>query len=1054
MSRFFIQRPVFSSVLSLLIVLVGALAIPTLPVSQYPSLAMPQVTVTGFYTGASAEVVESAVTNPLEQQLNGVEGMKYITSSSGSDGVANVTVVFDPRRSIDIAAVDVQNRVQTASAFLPAEVRQNGLMITKSGGSFVLAVSLLDDSGQYDTKFLSNYAEIYMRDALKRVKGVGNVETFGARRFSMRVWIDPTKLAARGLTPLDVVGALREQNLQVAAGQVGRAPAPEGQALQLNVVAKGRLSEPREFEEVVLKNGPTPSALVRLKDVARIELGSEDETQLLLYNGRETVGLGVSQLSSANALDVAEKVKAELARLSKSFPRGIRYEVAFDTTSAVEQSIVEVLKTLLEAMLLVVLVILAFLQGWRATLIPAVTIPVSLIGTFIFVQLMGFSINTLTLFGLTLATGLVVDDAIVVIENISRHLEENRTLSPLKAAIVGMQEVFGPVIAISLVLVAVFVPVSFFPGSTGIIYQQFALTIAFSVAISTFVSITLTPALSALLLRHHEGEKWVGFRIFDRGLDKLQRGYGRLLAGTLKRPLVGLAVFLALLIATWQLTVRVPTGFVPEEDQGWFLVMVNGPDGASLERTGQTLRKVSAILGEQPEVRGAFAVGGFSFGGSGPNRGLLFVNLKDWSERRGSDHAVGAVLQRLAPRFSEIQDAVVMAFPPPAVEGVGSVGGFSMQLEDRSLQATLPQISEAVRSVVTRASTAPEIAGAFSSFTADDPQLKVEIDREKARALGIGIDQVFGSLQVALGSAYVNDFDFSNRSYRVYVQADAASRDDPQDIGALYVRSAKGAMVPLDGLVSLTPSTSAQVINHFNLFRSVELSGSIAPGYSSGQALAAMERVAKEALPAGFDFEWSGLSQEELESGGQSYQIFLLGLLFVFLVLAAQYESFTLPFVVVLSVPLALLGALGLQSARGLANDVFCQVGMVMLVGLSCKNAILIVELARRLRSDGVGAVEAAAQACSLRLRPILMTSIAFLLGVLPLMLSSGAGAGARRSLGTAVFGGMLLSTVLTMFFTPLLFVLVDRLTSGRAGKSGQRGQSLSMAHHPSDEAA
>lgn len=1032
MTRFFITRPVFSSVLSLLFVLVGALAIPTLPVSQYPSLALPQVNVMSFYTGASAEVVESAVTIPLEQQINGVEGMKYITSSSGSDGVSNVSVVFDPRRNADVAAVDVQNRVQTATALLPNEVRQNGVLITKTAGSFVLGVALFDDSGQYDTQFISNYADIYMRDALKRIKGVGSVEVFGARRFSMRVWLDPAKLAARSLTPLDVVAALREQNVQVAAGKVGRPPAPQGQVLELNVVAKGRLSSPREFEDVVLKAGPAPGSLVRLREVARVELGAEDEAQLLRYNGRETAGLGITQLPTANALDVAELVKAEVKRLEKGFPKGLRYEIAFDSTTAVEQSIEGVLVTLLEAMVLVVFVILAFLQGWRATLIPAVVIPVSLVGTFAFVKLMGFSINTLTLFGLTLATGLVVDDAIVVIENISRHLEEDREITPLKAAITGMQEVLAPVIAISLVLIAVFVPVSFFPGSTGIIYQQFALTIAFSVAISTFVSVSLTPALSALLLRHVSGEKWVGFRFVDRSLGALHGGYAKALGKVLSWPKVGLAVFLACVVVTWQLMVRVPTSFVPDEDQGWFIVIVNGPDGASLQRTGKVLQEVDKILRAQDEVAGIFAVGGFSFVGSGPNRGILFINMKDWKVRQGEEHSVGAVLGRLQGPLSEIKDAMVMAFPPPSVEGVGSVGGFSLQLEDRSLQATLPQLAAATRTVLEGTSKAPEIAGAFSSFTADDPQLRVELDRDKTRALGIGIDQAFGTLQVALGSAYVNDFDFANRAYRVYVQADAQHRDEPGDIGALYVRSATGAMVPLDSLMNVTPTISAQVINHFNLFRSVEISGSVAPGYSSGQALAAMERVARESMPGGFDFEWSGLSQEELESGGQTWRIFVLGLLFVFLVLAAQYESFVLPFVVVLSVPLAIMGALGAQALRGYPNDVFCQVGMVMLIGLSSKNAILIVELARRLRAEGQGAIEAARKACELRLRPILMTSIAFLLGVLPLTFSTGAGSAARRSLGTAVFGGMALSTVLTLFFTPLLFVMVDRLTSRR----------------------
>ena len=1023
---FFIHRPVFSSVCALLIVLVGALAIPRLPVAQYPSLALPQVNIVSVYTGASAQVVESAVTTPLEQAINGVEGMKYITSSSGSDGSSIITVTFEPSRNIDVAAVDVQNRVQTVSGLLPGEVRQNGISITKTAGSFVLAVALYDESGQYDAQFISNYADIYMRDALKRVKGVGSVDVFGARRFSMRIWLDPAKLASRRLTPPDVVNALREQNLQVAAGQIGRPPTTEGLQFQLNVVAQGRISEPREFEEVVLRSGP--AGLVRLRDVARVELGAEDYAQLLQYNGRNTSGLGVTQLPNANGLDVADAVKTELQRLSKQFPRGLRYEVAFDSTTAVKQSIREVLQTLAEAMLLVVLVILIFLQGFRATVIPAVVIPVSLVGTFAFVKLMGFSINTLTLFGLTLATGLVVDDAIVVIENIARHLEESRLKSPLNAAVDGMREVLAPVIAISLVLIAVFVPVSFFPGSTGIIYQQFALTIAFSVAISTFVSVTLTPALAALLLRHADEQKWVGYRWVDAGLAALQRWYSRALSGLLRRTVLGLTLFALCVAGTVMLYRSVPSGFIPDEDQGWFIVAISGPDGTSLERTGKVLERVSSVLRSQPEVSGVFAVGGFSFGGSGPNRGMMFINMRHWAERRGADHTVAAVVNRLRGPLGEISEAMVIPFPPPSVEGVGSLGGFQLELEDRSLQATLQQLAEATRAVLEKVGTAPEIAGAFSSFTADDPQLLVKVDRERAKALDIGLDQLFGTLQVALGSQYVNDFDYANRAYRVFVQAEAKARDNPDDIGALYVRTNAGAMVPLDALVTVTPTTSAQVISHFNLFRSVEISGSAAPGYSSGQALAAMERVTRAALPTGYGVEWSGLSMEEIESGGQTGIIFILGLVFVFLVLAAQYESFVLPFVVVLSVPLALMGALGGQALRGLPNDVFCQVGMVMLVGLSSKNAILIVELARRLRNEGATALDAAQRACALRLRPILMTSIAFLLGVVPLMLSSGAGSAARSSLGTAVFGGMLVSTVLNLFFTPLLFVVVDRL--------------------------
>jgi len=1024
---FFIKRPVLSSVCALLIVLVGAISIPRLPVAQYPSLALPTVMVTGVYPGANAETVESTVTTPLERQINGVEGMKYITSSSGSDGVSSISVVFEPTRNADVAAVDVQNRVQVAMGQLPQEVRQIGISINKVSGSFVSGIALYDESGRYDQQFISNYAEIYLRDALKRLKGVGNVEVFGARRFSMRIWLDPARLAARSLTPLDVVAALREQNVQVAAGQIGKPPAPDGLTYQLNVVARGRLSEATEFENVVLKNGLQPGSLVLLRDVARVELGAEDYSQLLQFNGRDTAGLGVMQLPNANALDVSARVKEEMDRLAKQFPAGLKYEIAFDTTLAVDQSIREVLITLAEAIGLVVLVILVFLQGLRATFIPAIVIPVSLIGTFAFVKLMGFSINTLTLFGLTLATGLVVDDAIVVIENISRHLEQGGK-TPQQAAIEGMSEVVAPVIAISLVLIAVFVPVSFFPGSTGIIYQQFALTIAFSVAISTFASVTLTPALSALMLRHEGGRKNALFRLVDRVLEQVHRGYARVLRPVLSRPALGLALFLVMVGATAWVYARVPSGFIPDEDQGWFIVAVNGPDGASLGETGKVMTKVQKILLEQPEVQSVFAVGGFSFGGSGPNRGMAFVLTRPWEEREGPEHSVASVVERLRGPFGELTEAMVMPFPPPSVEGVGSLGGFQIEIEDRTLQASLQDLADATRAVLEKTGSAKELSGAFSSFTADDPLVRVDVDREKARALGVDLASLFGTLQVAMGSAYVNDFDFASRSYRVVVQAEGAARDNPADIGALYVRSMAGAMVPLDSVVKVSPGTSAQVISHFNLFRSVEVSGSAAPGFSSGQALAAMEKVAREALPAGFAYEWSGLSQEELESSGQTGVIFLLGLLFVFLVLAAQYESFALPFVVVLSVPLAILGALGLQGLRGLPNDVFCQVGMVMLVGLASKNAILIVEMARRLRDEGKDAVTAALDGCELRLRPILMTSIAFLLGVMPLMFSTGAGSAARSSLGTAVFGGMLVSTVLNLFFTPVLFVLVDRL--------------------------
>ncbi|MET0344276.1 MAG: multidrug efflux RND transporter permease subunit [Polyangiales bacterium] len=1028
-SAFFIRRPVLASVFALIIVLLGAIAIPRLPVAQYPDLAMPRVYVSTNYNGASAETVETAVITPLEQQINGVAGMKSMSSNAGNNGDAQISVTFEAGTNVDIAAVDVQNRVATASPLLPAEVRQGGIQIFKTTGSSLMAIALYDETGKYDPLFVSNYAEIYLRDALKRIPGVGNVEVFGARRFSLRVWIDPAKLASRGLTTSDVVAALSEQNVQVAAGQIGRPPAPSGHAYQLTVRARGRLSEPREFESIVLRSGPQ-GAQVRLGDVARAELGAEDYGQLLQFNGKDTSGLDITQLPKANALKVARAVKAELARLSSQFPTGLRYDVAFDTTLAVEESIDEVLASLSEAIVLVVLVILLFLQGLRATLIPTVVIPVSLVGTFMFVKLMGFSINTLTLFGLTLATGLVVDDAIVVIENIARHLEERRTLAPREAAEIGMREVFAPVIAISLVLVAVFVPVAMFPGSTGVIYQQFALTIAFSVALSTFVSVTLTPALAALLLRPPAGEKWVGYRWVDRGLERLSGGYLWLLAKLLRHRVTGLALFAATLALTWLVYRQVPTGFIPDEDQGWFAVMINGPDGSSSERTGKVLTEVQEALAKEKSVESVFAVGGYSFMGDGPNRGVVFANMRPWSERRDPSQSLTAVLERLKQPFSRITGADVMGVPPPTVEGIGNVGGFQFVLQDRTLAASLESVAAATRQLVAEAKRAPELGGVFSSFSADDPQLLVNVDRERAKALGVGLDQVFSTLQVSLGAQYVNDFDFANRAYRVYVQAEASHRDSPGDVGALYVRTDAGKMVPLEAFVRVTPTTSAQVINHFNMFRSVDVSGTPAPGYSSGEALAAMERVARAALPAGFDFEWTGLSREELESRGQTAQIFLLGLFFVFLVLAGQYESFTLPFVVLLGVPVAVLGALLAQLARGLPNDVFCQVGMVMLVGLTGKNAILIVEFASQLRERGEPRVAAALRAAETRLRPILMTSIAFLLGVVPLMLANGAGSAARRSLGTAVFGGMLLSTALNLFFTPLLFVMVDAVRS------------------------
>ncbi|WIG93859.1 multidrug efflux RND transporter permease subunit [Myxococcus sp. SDU36] len=1022
---FFIRRPVFASVVSIIITLVGAISIPTLPVEQYPDLSLPVVQVTATYIGASAETVESAVTTVLERQLNGVEGMRYIASTSSNTGVSTITVTFDPGRDLDIAAVDVQNRVATASAQLPAAVNALGVTITKAQTQLLIAFGLFDEENRYETGFLSNYADVFIRDALLRVTGVGDVRIFGERRFAMRLWLDPTELARRGLTATDVVNALRAQNVQIGAGQVGQPPAPPGQTYQFTVRVLGQLTSAEEFNNIVVQQGPDGS-LVRLKNVGSAELGAENYGQLLRFNGREAVGLGIFQLPGSNALEVRDGVIAELERLKGNFPPGMRYQRAFDTTAAVQASIEEVLVTLGEAIFLVVLVIFVFLHGWRSVLVVATTLPVSLVGTFLFVSAFGFSINTLTLFGLTLATGLVVDDAIVVIENVERTMAQDN-VGPREATHRSMKQVAGALVAIALVLAAVFVPVSFFPGTTGIIYRQFALTLAFSISLSALVALTLSPALCALLLRPHEGQKWKAFRMFDRGLDAFRDAYGRLLAkliGPLRWWVV--AAFVLCLVSTFLMYRLTPAGFIPGEDQGYLIIAVQGPEGTSLDYTRQVLLQAEDVLRQQPEVADIFTVGGFSLLGTGVNYGTLFVNLRLWDERKRPDQSVAGLVERLRRPLMALGGARVLPFEPPAIRGVGSVGGFEFVLEDQQGGRTLAQLAQTTDALVGAASQDPGLRGVFSSYTANTPLLDVQVDREKALAMGVPLEGVFSTLQVYLGSQYVNDFTFASRVYRVYVQAAVPFRNEPRDIDALYVRSARGEMVPLESVVKVTPITSAQNIQHYNLYRSATLNGQAAPGSSSGQALDAMEAVARESLPAGYTYEWTGLSQEQKEAGRSVLLIFGLGVVFVFLVLAAQYESFALPLVILLGVPVALLGALGLQNLRGLQNDVFCQVGLVMLVGLASRNAILIVEFAEQLRHEGRSVVDAAIHAAQTRLRPILMTSFAFLMGVVPLMLASGAGASARKSLGTTVFGGMLLSTFVNLIFIPVLYVVLE----------------------------
>jgi HAE1 family hydrophobic/amphiphilic exporter-1 len=1029
MADFFLKRPVFATVCALLIILAGAVSIPTLPIAWFPNLAAPQVTVTSFYTGANAAVVESAVTQPLEQQINGVEGMRYLTSTSGNDGGSTVTVTFDNDRDLDLAAVDVSNRVSIAQGRLPNEVKTTGITVAKTSSAFVLVVGMYSLKPEFDQLFLSNYVDVYMRDALKRIKGVADVQIFGERKYAMRIWLDPVLLASRKITATDVLSALREQNVELAAGELGQPPTEKGQAFQISVRAQGRLSEPVEFGKIVVKT-MQDGTIVQLRDLGKVELGAENYSSNLTFSGVPAVGFAILQLPTANALDVSKACRQTLDQLALRFPPGVKYAVAFDTTTVVGESINEVVKTLIEAILFVILVIFLFLQSWRSTLIPAITIPVSLIGTFAFVKLLGFSINTLTLFGITLATGLVVDDAIVVIENIQRHILEDGT-TVMEAASRAMHEITGAVIATSLVLVSVFVPVAFFPGTTGLLYKQFALTIAISVSISAFNALTLTPALSALWLGGHREKSGAFFRGVNRVIDSFTNAYERTLGRVMRARWVVVLLFAVGLALTVWIFNKVPSAFVPDEDQGFIIINIQAPPGASLEYTTAIAARAQATMMAmaKDEISNIFSITGFSFTGAAANRGLMFAALKPLEARPGPNHSAQAVIARLFGPLFSTPGAIVVPFLPPSVPGVGQFGGFEFVIEDQTGQS-IDNLANATQAVIGKASADPALRGLFSSFSANDPQFLVTIDREKAKSLGVPFSQISDTLQVFVGSEYVNDFDFNNRAYRVYVQSSGRFRTRPQDMKQYYVRSDRGALVPLDNLVSITQTTGPAVISHYNLFRSAEINGSPAPGASSGQAIAAMEKIARETLPRGMSYDWTGLSLEEIRSGGQSILLFALGLLVVYLTLSAQYESFVLPFIILLAVPLAIFGALAAQAIRGLQNDVYCQIGLVMLIGLAAKNSILIVEFAEQLRHQGHSIVDAAINSARIRLRPILMTSFAFILGVLPLVFASGAGMASRHSVGTAVFGGMLVSTMLNLVVIPVLYVLVRTLLS------------------------
>ncbi len=1027
MVDFFIQRPVLATVVAILITLVGAISIPILPIAQFPDIAPPTVNVSATYTGASAEVVETTVTDPIEEQINGVEGMTYMESYSSNDGTMNINVTFEVGYDLDIANVDVTNQVQLATPLVPEEVGKYGISVEKQSPSLILAVHLISPDGSRDELFLSNYIGIQIYQTLQRIPGVGNLTIWGEREYSMRVWLNPDKLASLGLTTNDVALAISEQNLQVAAGSIGEPPVPEGQQFQYTITALGRLETVEQFEDIIIR-AETDGTVVRIKDVARVELGAQSYDQDSLLDGKPAIGIGIYQLPGANALDVDKQVRATMEELKKNFPSGVDYRIVYDTTEFVTASIIEVIKTLFEAFILVFIVVFVFLQNFRATLIPAITIPVSLIGTFALINAFGFSINTLSLFGLVLAIGLVVDDAIVVVENVSRLLQE-KDVSPKEATSAAMKEVTGPIVATSLVLMAVFVPVSFMPGISGQMYRQFALTIAFSVGISAINALTLSPALCALFLRKETGPKWWFYRKFNEGFDRFRNGYQGWVKELTARWKLVVIVFAGLMVLTVYMFKVVPTGFVPEEDQGYFIVNIQGPEGSSLQRTNATMKQVYDILINTPGVAHVVSISGLNFltSSSDSNSGAMFPVLAPWSERKSKDTQIDYILASVRQKFAGVQGAQVVAFNAPAIQGLSSTGGFQFELEDRT-DLGLDTLQKVMGEIIEAGQKRPELVGLFAYFSVNTPGLFIELDRTKTKTQGVSISEVFQTLQGYLGSLYVNDFNLFGQVYKVFIQADQQYRNTLDDISRLYVRTDRGDLVPLDTLIDVSQIVGPETITHYNLYRSAEIDGDNAPGYSSGQAMKVMEELAEEFMPEGMGYEWSGISYQEIKAGNLAPLIFGLSLVFVFLFLAALYESWAMPFMVMLAVPLALLGAMTAQWLRGLSDDIYCQIGLVMLIGLASKNAILIVEFAKQRREEGMPVQEAAMTAALIRLRPILMTAFAFILGVFPLVVASGAGANSRHSLGTAVFGGMIVSTLLSLIVVPVFYVIIENL--------------------------
>ena len=1049
-SHFFIRRPIFATVLSIVIVLAGLIAIFNLPVAQYPDIAPPAVTVIAVYPGATAEALQNTVAAPIEEQINGVEDMLYIQSVSTGSGLVTTTVTFEIGTDIDLAANNVSNRVRLAEPFLPEEVRRNGVTVQKRSANFIQIVTLTSPSGRYDEVFLSNYATLNLIEPLKRVQGVGEVQNFSARDYSMRLWLQPDLMAEYGLTTSDVARAVREQNAQFAVGKVGQEPVSSDVQLTYTVTAEDRLSTPEQFENIVLRAEPG-GRILRLRDVARTELGARAYDGEARLDGKPAIFMGVFLQPGANALETAAALNAELEALSQRFPAGVEYQVPFDTTRFVEVSIKEVMITLAEAMVLVLLVVYLFLQSFRATLIPMVAVPVSLIGTFAGMYALGFSINTLTLFGLVLAIGIVVDDAIVVLENTERIMA-TEGLTARRAAFKSMSEVTGPVVAIVLVLAAVFVPVAFLGGLAGQLYRQFAITVAIAVAISGIVALTLSPALCALLLKNRHEPKRGFFGAFNRSFERGTNGFVGAVGFLLRRPAVGAVLLLLVLLSVFGLFRAVPGSLVPAEDQGYFIAAALLPDGATLTRTRAVSKQIEDILLADPAVEHVGTINGIDFVGGGNNSSVstMFVILKPWDEREGEGLDLDSTIGRFYGQTAGIKEAMVFGFNPPAIQELGTTGGFEVYVQNRGEEGGTARLTQVTYDLMGKLNQDPRFAGVQTLFRANSPQINLRLDREKAKSLGVPVDEVFNTLQTAFSSLYVNDFNRAGRVFRVQLQADSDFRSRPEDLTQLYVRSESGSMVQLSSLLDVQYGAGAETLERFNLYPSIKLLGAPAPGRSSAEAIAAVEEIAARELPPGFGVAWTGTAYQEKETGGSSAQVLLFGMVFVFLILAAQFEKWSLPIAVLMSVPFAFLGALLAVWLRGYQNDVYFQIGLVTLIGLSAKNAILIVEFASQQREQGKSIVEAALAAARLRFRPIVMTSLAFILGVLPLALSSGAGAAARSSMGTGVLGGMLVSTLVAVAFVPLFYRWVSGRDKRPAEADGPAG--LPPAHGLAEE--